>query len=162
MNRNDYGKLDLKIGMIGVNDGHVGQVSGNHNCVNDAPKHQQIVLNHHHHHHGHNPSHSGVERPLSPDSSSKYGLKWLPDTRLPGDYAPQKYSQLVAFYIQSVMGNSSFDFYLNSNNNSCGTDHRDSLNVADRRTRNIFFFLLLNLSFTGVETLYGWWSNSLV
>jgi zinc transporter 5/7 len=28
-------------------------------------------------------------------------------------------------------------------------------------TRNVFFFLLLNLTFTVVEFLYGWWNNSL-
>lgn len=28
-------------------------------------------------------------------------------------------------------------------------------------TRNIFFFLLLNITFTIVEFLYGWWNNSL-
>ncbi|KAJ1560572.1 hypothetical protein HK405_006639, partial [Cladochytrium tenue] len=33
--------------------------------------------------------------------------------------------------------------------------------VSDPRTRNVFFFLLLNLSFTVVEFLYGWWTNSL-
>ena len=33
--------------------------------------------------------------------------------------------------------------------------------IADRRTRNVFFFLLLNMSFMVVEVVYGWWSNSL-
>ncbi|KCV70490.1 hypothetical protein H696_02831 [Fonticula alba] len=33
--------------------------------------------------------------------------------------------------------------------------------LSDRRTRNVFFFLLLNLSFMVVEILYGIWSNSL-
>ncbi|KAI9094627.1 cation efflux family-domain-containing protein [Phlyctochytrium arcticum] len=33
--------------------------------------------------------------------------------------------------------------------------------ISDKATRNIFFFLLLNISFTGVEFLYGWWTRSL-
>ncbi|KAI8915983.1 cation efflux protein [Gorgonomyces haynaldii] len=33
--------------------------------------------------------------------------------------------------------------------------------VQNPETRNVFFFLLLNLSFTVVEFLYGWWCNSL-
>ena len=33
--------------------------------------------------------------------------------------------------------------------------------LADPRTRNVFFFLLLNVSFTIVEALYGMWTNSL-
>ncbi|TPX57646.1 hypothetical protein PhCBS80983_g03676 [Powellomyces hirtus] len=33
--------------------------------------------------------------------------------------------------------------------------------VNDKSTRNVFFFLLLNISFTGVEFAYGWWTGSL-
>jgi hypothetical protein len=33
--------------------------------------------------------------------------------------------------------------------------------LSDKRTRNIFFYLLLNLSFMVVEVLYGIWCNSL-
>ncbi|KAJ3335029.1 hypothetical protein HDU91_002396, partial [Kappamyces sp. JEL0680] len=33
--------------------------------------------------------------------------------------------------------------------------------VQNKETRNVFFFLLLNISFTVVEFLYGWWNNSL-
>jgi len=33
--------------------------------------------------------------------------------------------------------------------------------IADPRTRNVFFFLLLNLSFAMVEAVYGLWTNSL-
>ena len=33
--------------------------------------------------------------------------------------------------------------------------------VSNRATRNVFFFLLLNLTFTGVEITYGIWTNSL-
>jgi zinc transporter 5/7 len=33
--------------------------------------------------------------------------------------------------------------------------------VRNPETRNVFFFLLLNISFTGVEFFYGWWTNSL-
>lgn len=33
--------------------------------------------------------------------------------------------------------------------------------VNNPETRNVFFFLLLNISFTGVEFLYGWICNSL-
>ena len=33
--------------------------------------------------------------------------------------------------------------------------------LTNRATRNVFFYLLLNLSFTGVEILYGMWTNSL-
>lgn len=32
---------------------------------------------------------------------------------------------------------------------------------ADRNSRNLFLFLLLNLSFAFVELVYGVWSNSL-
>ncbi|KAI8825280.1 cation efflux family-domain-containing protein [Fimicolochytrium jonesii] len=32
---------------------------------------------------------------------------------------------------------------------------------TDEATRKVFFFLLLNISFTGVEFLYGWWTGSL-
>lgn len=32
---------------------------------------------------------------------------------------------------------------------------------ADRNSRNLFLFLLLNLSFAFVELIYGVWSNSL-
>lgn len=32
---------------------------------------------------------------------------------------------------------------------------------ADKNTRNLFLFLLLNASFAFVELLYGWWTNSL-
>lgn len=33
--------------------------------------------------------------------------------------------------------------------------------IKNRGTRNVFFFLLLNLSFTFVEIIYGFWTNSL-
>ncbi|KAJ3325553.1 hypothetical protein HDV06_003323 [Boothiomyces sp. JEL0866] len=33
--------------------------------------------------------------------------------------------------------------------------------LSNPETRNVFFFLLLNMSFTVVEFLYGWWNNSL-
>lgn len=33
--------------------------------------------------------------------------------------------------------------------------------LNDTKTRNVFFFLLLNITFTNVEFLYGWWTNSL-
>jgi len=33
--------------------------------------------------------------------------------------------------------------------------------ISNRATRNVFFFLLLNLSFTFVEIMYGIWTNSL-
>ncbi|KAJ3007998.1 hypothetical protein HKX48_008827, partial [Thoreauomyces humboldtii] len=33
--------------------------------------------------------------------------------------------------------------------------------VQDPSTRKVFFFLLLNISFTGVEFAYGWWTGSL-
>ncbi|TPX33956.1 hypothetical protein SeMB42_g07398 [Synchytrium endobioticum] len=33
--------------------------------------------------------------------------------------------------------------------------------IADPKTRNVFFFLCLNLSFTFVEAIYGIWTNSL-
>ena len=33
--------------------------------------------------------------------------------------------------------------------------------ITDKDSRNIFFFLCLNLSFTAVELLYGLWTNSL-
>ncbi|KAJ3263722.1 hypothetical protein HDU77_010107 [Chytriomyces hyalinus] len=33
--------------------------------------------------------------------------------------------------------------------------------INDPQTRNVFFFLLLNMTFTVVEFLFGWWTNSL-
>ena len=33
--------------------------------------------------------------------------------------------------------------------------------ISNRATRNVFFFLLLNLTFTWVEITYGIWTNSL-
>ncbi|KAJ3194169.1 hypothetical protein HK101_003333 [Irineochytrium annulatum] len=33
--------------------------------------------------------------------------------------------------------------------------------INDPKTKNVFFFLLLNIVFTAVEFLYGWWTNSL-
>ncbi|KAI8854359.1 hypothetical protein BC829DRAFT_223159 [Chytridium lagenaria] len=33
--------------------------------------------------------------------------------------------------------------------------------INDPQTKNVFFFLLLNIIFTGVEFLWGWWTNSL-
>ncbi|KAI8619096.1 cation efflux family-domain-containing protein, partial [Chytriomyces sp. MP71] len=33
--------------------------------------------------------------------------------------------------------------------------------ISDPKTRNVFFFLILNITFTVVEFLYGWWTNSL-
>jgi hypothetical protein len=33
--------------------------------------------------------------------------------------------------------------------------------LKNKETRNVFFFLLLNISFCCVEFLYGFWSNSL-
>lgn len=32
---------------------------------------------------------------------------------------------------------------------------------ADRNSKNLFLFLILNFSFAFVELIYGWWSNSL-
>ena len=48
---------------------------------------------------------------------------------------------------------------LRSITNLVGSYVRTILN--DRHTRNVFFFLVLNLTFAFVEILYGFWSNSL-
>ncbi|KAJ3114987.1 hypothetical protein HDU96_001387 [Phlyctochytrium bullatum] len=33
--------------------------------------------------------------------------------------------------------------------------------INDPKTKNVFFFLLLNIAFTAVEFIWGWWTNSL-
>lgn len=49
----------------------------------------------------------------------------------------------------------------------CGYRIREKFNswsrliLSDRNSRNLFLFLLLNLSFAFVELMYGIWTNSL-
>lgn len=72
--------------------------------------------------------------------------------RVPGGGNRTRSSNHNIFYGGAVGGSSS---------NAFAISHYMTSILRNRETRNVFFFLLLNVSFCFVEFLWGYWSNSL-